>query len=119
MPIYVSAAVLNERSDEIFSTEKDMASLHGLLSHIPNSTNIPSILELALKLYKEYPPTMIKTIYLQEYEKECEDSMKRHQRPPPANTLSRYSIPGWIIAGTMTAAAFYLLLTKDYLLTNG
>ena len=115
MPIYVSAAVILQRAKEIYSTEKDMPMLHGLLSHIPDTVDIPTVIEVALKLFAEYPPRMVKTKYLQEYEKECEESMKRHARVPPANTLSRYSISKWVVAGTMSAAAFYLLWTNSYL----
>jgi len=115
MPIYISAAVILQRAKEIYSTEKDMPMLHALLSHIPDTVDIPTVIEVALKLFAEYPPRMVKTKYLQEYEKECEESMKRHARVPPADTLSRYSISKWVVAGTMSAAAFYLLWTKSYL----
>lgn len=115
MPIYVSAAVLQQRREEIYATEKDMPSLHGLLSRIPDDIDIPAVLQIALKMFQEYPPNMVKTKYFVEYENVCEESKKRHARVPPANTLSRYSISKWLVAGSLSAATFYLLWTNNYL----
>ena len=70
MSIYVSAALVNFRENEIFSTDKDMPSLHHLLSNIPHSIDIPVLLESAQQLFKDYPPCLLQTRYLEEYETE-------------------------------------------------
>ena len=115
MSIYVSAAMVNCREIDIYATEKEMPSLHHLLSNIPDSINIPLVLEIAQQLYHEYPPKLLRTKFFEEYEKECNESKKRHARVPPADTLSRYSISKWFVAGTVSAAAFYFLWTHSEL----
>uniref|UniRef100_A0AC34GWX0 Rab-GAP TBC domain-containing protein n=1 Tax=Panagrolaimus sp. ES5 TaxID=591445 RepID=A0AC34GWX0_9BILA len=113
MSIYVSAAMVNIRANDIYATEKDMPALHHLLSNIPNSIDISLLLELAQNLFNEYPPKLLRTKLFEEYEKECNDSKKRHARLPPADLIDRYSISKWVVAGTLSAAAFWLFYHSE------
>lgn len=69
MPLYVAAALVIYRSDEIFEVGCDMASIHCLLSQIPDNIPFESILKHARKLYEKYPPNKI--------EKEVQNRIRR------------------------------------------
>ncbi|KAL3282549.1 hypothetical protein HHI36_005729, partial [Cryptolaemus montrouzieri] len=57
MPIYVAASLVIERKEEIFEQDCDLASIHCLLSQIPDDLEFESILKRASLYYKKYPPT--------------------------------------------------------------
>lgn len=61
MPIYVSAALIEHRRDEIFAAEPEMPILHHLLNHVPESLDIEAVLQRARKLCDEYPPASIQS----------------------------------------------------------
>jgi hypothetical protein len=63
MPIYVSAALVLHRRNEIFSVEAEMPVLHHLLNHIPKTVDIEAVLERARHLFREYKPNMIQGRY--------------------------------------------------------
>uniref|UniRef100_A0A7E5A152 Rab-GAP TBC domain-containing protein n=1 Tax=Panagrellus redivivus TaxID=6233 RepID=A0A7E5A152_PANRE len=115
MPIYVAAAMLQEREVEIFNTEQDMPALHHLLSNVPADINMTTVLAVALDLFQQYPPSQLRHTYQREYDAECEASRYRHAPLPPANTMTRYSINKWITVGAVSAAAFYLIWSSQYL----
>lgn len=56
MPLYVAASVVIQRREEVFEAGCDMASIHCLLSQIPDDLNFEEILKRASTLYKKYPP---------------------------------------------------------------
>lgn len=56
MPLYVTASLVIDRRQEVFEIGCDMASIHCLLSQIPDNLDFESILQRASKLYKKYPP---------------------------------------------------------------
>lgn len=59
MPLYVAAALVIHRCDEIFEVGCDMASIHCLLSQIPDHLPFEKILKHASKLYEKYPPKTV------------------------------------------------------------
>lgn len=59
MPLYVAAALVIYRSDEIFEVGCDMASIHCLLSQIPDNVPFEQILKHAQRLYEKYPPKRV------------------------------------------------------------
>jgi len=111
MPVYVTASLLLARQREILSSEKDMPTLHHLLSSIPASLDFEDVLEAAADLYKEFPARALKSKYLPEYDAMCRESAHRvrFREPPPANTLSRTR---WLVVatgGAVLAGACYML----------
>lgn len=56
MPLYVAASLVVERRDEVFGADCDMASIHCLLSQIPDNLDFDGILKRALVYYQKYPP---------------------------------------------------------------
>lgn len=56
MPLYVAASVVMERRQEVFEVGCDMASIHCLLSQIPDDLDFEEILKRASHLYNKYPP---------------------------------------------------------------
>lgn len=56
MPLYVAASVVVQRRQEVFEVGCDMASIHCLLSQIPDDLDFEEILKRATVLYKKYPP---------------------------------------------------------------
>ncbi|CAK5080505.1 unnamed protein product [Meloidogyne enterolobii] len=75
MPIYVSAALICERREEILNCEKEMPLMHKLLNHVPAEINCNRIVSTARSLYGSYPPTV-----LHEYKKEYDKIRERQRR---------------------------------------
>lgn len=61
LPLYVTAAIVLYREDEIFKEDCDMASLYCLLSQLPDDLPFEYLLKKASELYKKYPPDKIES----------------------------------------------------------
>lgn len=59
LPLYVTAAIVLYRADDIFREDCDMASIHCLLSQLPEDLPFEYLLKNATELYKMYPPSKI------------------------------------------------------------
>lgn len=59
-PLYVATSLVILRRQEILSQPCDMASIHSLLSQIPDNLDFEEILTRASSYYKKYPPEKIK-----------------------------------------------------------
>ncbi|GAB0090831.1 TBC1 domain family member 20 [Sergentomyia squamirostris] len=85
LPIYVTAAIVLHREDEIFREDCDMASIHCLLSQLPDDLPFEYLLERAQVLYKKYVPEEVErqVVVMQEREKvrraEEEERMRRRR----------------------------------------
>jgi len=72
MPVYLAAAIVLHREQEILNTECEMSAVHGLLSCIPVNLPFESLLVKCQNLYEKFPPYTI--------EKEAaNDILKQHQ----------------------------------------
>ena len=56
MPLYVTAAIVLERSNELVKVECEMAQVHQYLSQIPKETRFETIIQSALILFNSHPP---------------------------------------------------------------
>lgn len=56
MPLYVTVSLVIERRQEVFETGCDMASIHCLLSQIPDDLDFEGILKRASFLYSKHAP---------------------------------------------------------------
>ncbi|XP_073942272.1 TBC1 domain family member 20 [Choristoneura fumiferana] len=56
-PVYVTAAIVLHRQEEVYVCDCDMAMLHCLLSRLPDDLPFEDILVTAKKLYEENDPT--------------------------------------------------------------
>jgi len=59
MAVYLAAAIVLHREQEILLAECDMATVHGLLSRIPSELPFEKLLVDARELYEQYPPDML------------------------------------------------------------
>lgn len=59
-PLFVTAAIILYRADEVFLQDCDMASIHLLLSKLPENLPIEQLLNISSHLYDKYPMAMIK-----------------------------------------------------------
>ncbi|XP_037052434.1 TBC1 domain family member 20 [Bradysia coprophila] len=59
LPLYVTAAIVLYREDDIFKEDCDMASMHCVLSKLPDDLPFEYLLRYAEELYKKYPPDII------------------------------------------------------------
>ncbi|KAG4072418.1 hypothetical protein HA402_004350 [Bradysia odoriphaga] len=59
LPLYVTAAIVLYREDDIFKEDCDMASMHCVLSKLPEDLPFEYLLKYAEELYKQYPPDII------------------------------------------------------------
>ncbi|XP_046386155.1 uncharacterized protein LOC124155961 [Ischnura elegans] len=60
-PLYIAAAIILHRKNDIFETECEMPALHGLLSKIPDDLPFEKVLVKASDLYEAYPPESLKS----------------------------------------------------------
>jgi TBC1 domain family member 20 len=56
LPLYMSAAIVMYREDDIFREDCDRASLHCLLSRLPEDLPFEYLLNQADELFEKYPP---------------------------------------------------------------
>lgn len=59
LPIYVTAAIVLYREDDIFKEDCDMASMHCILSRLPENLPFEYLLRQADMLYARYPPEQV------------------------------------------------------------
>ncbi|XP_044266578.1 TBC1 domain family member 20 [Tribolium madens] len=104
MPLYVAAALVVERREEVFEQGCDMASIHCLLSQIPDNLDFEAILRRALTYYKNHPPHKLEGDVKKRVKKEAEqrkkEEMRIRRRLNRNNTLwVRFSnkMPTWLI----------------------
>merc|ERR1719474_1364982 len=60
MPVYLAAAIVLHRENEIMATDCEMSSVHGLLSQIPQDLPFEKLLVESQLLYEQIPPHTIK-----------------------------------------------------------
>lgn len=70
MPIYVATSLVIQRRQEVFSEGCDMASIHCLLSQIPDDLDFEEILTRASTFYKKYPPEKLEYLVKKRVQKE-------------------------------------------------
>lgn len=70
-PLYVAAVLVAHRADEVLAVDCDMAAIHALLSHIPDSLPLEILLRDATELYMKFPPESI--------EREVEERFRNEQ----------------------------------------
>ncbi|XP_016949336.1 TBC1 domain family member 20 isoform X2 [Drosophila biarmipes] len=100
-PIFVTAAILLYRSDEILKEDCDMASVHCLLSTLPDHLPFEELLKTSNKLMKKYSLTVVEQdveniIYQEKKQRQAEENMviERRQKisgPVTANKISTIS----------------------------
>lgn len=59
LPIYVTAAIVLFREDDLFKEDCDMASMHCVLSRLPDNLPFEYIMRQADELYEKYPPDVV------------------------------------------------------------
>lgn len=70
MALYVAASLAIQRRDEILSEVCDMASIHCLLSQIPDDLDFEAILVNASLFFKKYPPNSLEGLVKKRAQKE-------------------------------------------------
>ncbi|XP_034474421.1 TBC1 domain family member 20 [Drosophila innubila] len=99
-PIFVTAAILLFRSQAILSEDCDMASVHCLLSKLPDDLPFEDLLKTSSKLYEKYSLTVIekKVEELIKLEKEQRLLEERHRlRPRSASSKPNYKLSKWFL----------------------
>lgn len=56
MPIYLAAAVVLHREEEVLDLESDMAIIHHFLSNVPDDLPFESLISKAMWIFAQYPP---------------------------------------------------------------
>ncbi|XP_031624630.1 TBC1 domain family member 20 [Contarinia nasturtii] len=115
MPLYATVAIVLYREDDIFKEDCDMASLHCLLSQLPEDLPFEYLLQNAAELYKQHPPDEIELevqIMVQkekeQREKEIKEAAKRRlqiQRKAAAKNSLVYRYIPQILWNRRTALA--------------
>lgn len=59
MPVYLGAAIVLFRSNQILGSDCDMAVLHGLLSKIPEDLPLETVVTDATDLFARFPPSKL------------------------------------------------------------
>uniref|UniRef100_A0A4W5NW96 TBC1 domain family member 20 n=1 Tax=Hucho hucho TaxID=62062 RepID=A0A4W5NW96_9TELE len=93
MPIYFAAVIVQYREDEVLDCECDMASVHHLLSQIPQDLPYETLISRAGDLFVQFPPSELAREAAQQYSQQMAastfkdfDLTPEHQRP---NTVLR------------------------------
>ncbi|CAH1368485.1 unnamed protein product [Tenebrio molitor] len=104
MPLYVAASLVVERREQVFEEGCDMASIHCLLSQIPDNLDFEAILQRALIYYKNHPPNKLEGEVKKRVKKEAEqrkkEEIRMRRRLNRNNTLwVRFSnkMPSWLV----------------------
>lgn len=58
-PLYLASVLVAHRADEVLAVDCDMAAIHALLSHIPDTLPLEILLRDATDLYDRFPPESI------------------------------------------------------------
>uniref|UniRef100_A0A182JIW8 Uncharacterized protein n=1 Tax=Anopheles atroparvus TaxID=41427 RepID=A0A182JIW8_ANOAO len=104
LPIYVTSAIVIYRQNEIFQEDCDMASLHCLLSQLPEDLPFEYLLKSAETLYRKYPPRVIEkdveNMIAKEKQQRLVEERERAYRklhgkkpPPVSNSIIRRFLP--------------------------
>ncbi|XP_065088994.1 TBC1 domain family member 20 [Ochlerotatus camptorhynchus] len=84
LPIYVTSAIVLYRQSEIFQEDCDMASLHCLLSQLPEDLPFEYLLKNAEVLYRKYPPKLVEkdveTMIAKEKQQRLKEERDRERR---------------------------------------
>ncbi|KAI9578562.1 hypothetical protein GQX74_009136 [Glossina fuscipes] len=103
-PLFVTAAIILYRADELFLQDCDMASIHLLLSKLPENLPIEQLLNISSHLYDKYPMTTIKK-EVERLEREDQERRKldeksalerRKKLARNAKSSSNYTLSHWI-----------------------
>lgn len=70
MPLYVAVSMVIQRRQQVFEAGCDMASIHCLLSQIPDDLDFEAILKRATSLYKKHLPEKLERDVKKRVEKE-------------------------------------------------
>ncbi|XP_022914125.1 TBC1 domain family member 20 isoform X3 [Onthophagus taurus] len=128
MPLYVAAALVIYRRKEILYEPCDMASIHCLLSQIPDNLDFEQILISAAKYYKSYPPERLEKDVKKRIQRELDQRKKEERlrnarnRKPNDNWIRIHNyVPHWLMLhyrnkyGILFATATVLIGIYAYL----
>ena len=118
LPVYLAAALVLHREQEVLLQECDLAMVHSLLSRIPVNLPFEKLLVDARELYEDFPPKSLETEVKKRYEKTLREQMERRRgvkQPPAANStgsplktiLSIAAITAPVIVGMIAYRYFY------------
>lgn len=112
MPIYLAAAIVLHKKDDVLSGDCDMASVHSQLARIPVDAPFEKLLLVSLDLYKRYPPPDLKADVdarvarlqdeLVERRKRVINKYKLQPKPVPSSATN---ISGWTVGKVVLIAA--------------
>ncbi|KAG7458250.1 hypothetical protein MATL_G00236130 [Megalops atlanticus] len=134
MAIYFAAVIVLHREAEVKSADCDMASVHHLLSQIPQDLPYEDLIARAQRLFLRYPPPLLakraalqsrKSIAINSFKdfqlatlQQRPDAVLRrqlHRQPPgdtpPAATSQLVKVAVWGISATLGAAALAVAQT--------
>ena len=99
MAVYLAAAIVLHRSEDVKRVDCDMASVHGLLSRIPlDSPPFEKLLERAANLYQSFPPEHLEDL-VKERMRRIQENIPKPKSPPhpiakvpKSNAMSRSKV---------------------------
>ncbi|KAK9686754.1 Rab-GTPase-TBC domain [Popillia japonica] len=132
MPLYVAAALVVYRRREVLDEPCEMASIHCLLSQIPDNLDFERILVSASEYYEKYPPERMEKEVTKRIQREIDQRKKeerlrnRHNKNKRDNWRIRLHnyIPHWLFLqyrnkyGLLFATATVLFGIYAYLRVN-
>ncbi|XP_029549523.1 TBC1 domain family member 20 isoform X2 [Salmo trutta] len=114
MPIYFAAVIVLYREDEVLDCECDMASVHHLLSQIPQDLPYETLISRAGDLFVQFPPSELAREAAQQYSQQTAastfkdfDLVSEQQRPDSVlrRRLREKQVLEGAAAGAMVATA--------------
>ncbi|XP_042215934.1 TBC1 domain family member 20-like [Homarus americanus] len=80
MPMYIAAAIVLLKKEDVLAGECEMSTQHFILSQVPDSLPFEDILVAARKLYEEYPPDTLQEEVEEYLKKKAEEETLEKQR---------------------------------------
>lgn len=119
MPIYLAAAIVQFRSEDILNCEPEMPFIHCLLSNIPDDLPFEELICHAGDLFVQYPPQSLEKEAKEQYEKaENENKLRQEQinslkqkKMQKANSLWPFGWKKWNNNGSSKKSSILVKVT--------
>lgn len=114
MPMYIAAAIVIHRKDEVLAGECDMAMQHFILSQVPDSLPFESILIEASRLYEAHHPDTL-TEEVEEFNrKKAQEDLEERKRATERKRRYQAAKRGSNISRILATVSYYIPANPVY-----
>ncbi|CAL4153575.1 unnamed protein product, partial [Meganyctiphanes norvegica] len=114
MPMYIAAAIVIQRKDEVLAGECDMAMQHFILSQVPDSLPFESILVEASRLYDAHHPDTLKEEVDEFNRKKAQEDLEERKRAEERKRRFQAAKRGSNISKILASVSSYIPANPVY-----